>query len=86
MDYQVNHKQTHADKDQQSVKKPQDTKTTISQKAKIYNNVVTLLGKSQQAFCIAINKDRENREKNISQRQSSSSSHFLHSMKSVGIK
>ena len=86
MDYHVNHKQTHANKDQQSVKKPQDTKTTISQKAKIYNNVVTLLGKRQQAFCIAINKDRENREKNFSQRQSSSSSHFLHSMKSVGIK
>ena len=59
MDYQVNHKQTHADKDQQSVKKPQDTKTTISQKAKIYSNIVALLGKSQQAYYKAINKDRD---------------------------
>ena len=86
MDHHVNHKQTHADKDQQSVKKPQDTKTTISQKAKIYSNIVALLGKSQQAYYKAINKDRENREKTFSQRQSSSGSHSLHSMKSVGIK
>ena len=75
MDHNVNHKQTHADKDQQIVKKPKYTKT-----------LWPLLGKSQQASCKAINKYREKREKTFSQRQRSPSFHFLHSMKNVGIK
>ena len=72
MDHNVNHQQTDADKDKQTVKKPKYTKT-----------LWPLLGKSQQAYCKAINKDRE---KTFSQRQRSPSFHFLHSMKSVGIK
>ena len=48
MDHNVNHKQTHANKDQQTIKKPKYTKT-----------LWPLLGKSQQAYCKAINKDRE---------------------------
>ena len=57
MDHNVNHKQTHADKNQQTVKKPKYTKTSWP-----------LLGKGQQAYCKAINKDREKREKTFSQR------------------
>ena len=72
MVHNVNNKQTHADKDQQTVKKPKYTKT-----------LWPLLGKSQQASCKGINKDKE---KTFSQRQRSPNFHFLHSMKSVGIK
>ena len=75
MDHNVNHKQTHADKDQQTAKKPKYTKT-----------LWPLLGKSQQAYCKTINKDREKREKTFSQRQRSPSFNFLHYLKSVGIK
>ena len=57
MDHNVNHKQTHADNDQQTVKKPKYTKT-----------LWPLLGKRQQAYCKAINKDRKKREKIFSQR------------------
>ena len=75
MGHNVNHKQTHADKDQKTAKKPKYTKT-----------LWPLLGKSQQAYCKAINKDREKREKTFSQRQRSPSFYFLHYLKSVGIK
>ena len=57
MDHNVNHKQTHADNDQQTVKKPKYTKT-----------LWPLLGKRQQAYCKAINKDRKKRENIFSQR------------------
>ena len=57
MDHNVNHKQTHAAKDQQIVKKTKYTK-----------KLWPLLGKIQQAYCKAINKDREKREKTFSQR------------------
>ena len=75
MDHNVNHQQTDADKGKQTVKKPKYTKT-----------LWPLLGKSQQASCKAINKDREKREKTFSQRQRSPSFHFLHSMKKCGYK
>ena len=75
MDHNVNHQQTDADKDKQTVKKPKYTKTLWS-----------LLGKSQQASCKAINKDKEKRENTFSQRQRSPSFHFLHSMKKCGYK
>ena len=75
MDHNVNHQQTDTDKDKQTVKKPKYTKT-----------LWPLLGKSQQASCKAINKDRETREKTFSQRQRSPSFHFLHSMKKCGYK
>ena len=66
---------THANKDQQTVKKPKYTK-----------KLWPLLEKSQQAYCKAIKKDREKREKTFSQRQRSLSFHFLHYLKSAGIK
>ena len=76
MDHNVNHKQTHADKDQQTVK------------SQIYKNIVAFTTISnQQAYCKVINKDiNKEKEKTFSQRQKSPNFYFLHYLKSMGIK